>query len=189
MRACLLFCASLLFACSDESSLTTAVKTDPSVDFTQYHTYALADGTSVNATIAMMIPDDVKATMNQINQLAGNELMKHGLTQVARDANPDLVVASFVYSNEETYLNYVCVPGSWWYTYWYYYWDPCAYLVPYLTQYTVGSVVVGVGDPAMMKFVFGGLIQGVVDGSTDQAQEVQNAIVDIFEQYPANVTP
>ena len=180
--------AAWLCACSDSND-TVTVRQDPSVDFNQYTTFAIADGSTLDPDVAARIPATARANMDYINQQSAAELVDHGLTQVGRDQDPDLLIVSFVYTSDVQGITYTCVPGTYWYDYWYYYWDPCAWIQPYVYDYTAGSVLVTLSDPALMRVVFAGLVQGVVDGASAQERQLRadEGVERIFNQYPVTI--
>jgi len=50
--------------------------------------------------------------------------------------------------------------------------------------YTEGTLVVGLADPAADKVVFGGVLQGVLECSSDTAGRIQSGVARIFQDYP-----
>lgn len=179
-----LVCATALCACSDDDNDDVVVeRADPNADFTSYKTFAFAqaqDGGTVN------IPSGVAANLSSANNDIKAELENLGLTEVDPSANPDLFAFSLASTDEQTALSWSCAPG-YWYGYWDWSYNPCSYISPYYEEYTVGTLVVGLVDPALQRTVFGGVAKAVLDGSSSD-DEIRDAVDDIFDDYPADQT-
>jgi len=118
-------------------------------------------------------------------------LARYELTFVAEEVveGRPVYVLDFAATQDEDAIYWDCVPGYLWWG-WYWYWDPCAWLEPVPIQYTVGSVLVLLIDPNIAespdygRVVFGGLLQGVADGSGDAQQRIEEGVARMFDQYP-----
>jgi hypothetical protein len=178
-------CAAVLCACDDDDGVdVVAERADPNADFTAYKTFAFAeaqDGGTVN------IPSGIAANLSTANNEIKTQLEALGLNEVDANASPDLFAFSLASTNEQAALSWTCVPG-YWYGYWDWSYTPCSVVSPYYDEYTVGTLVVGLVDPALEKTVFGGVAQDVVDGTTDANDDIVDAVDDIFEDYPVDQT-
>lgn len=158
---------------------------DPDVDFTAYETFAIAPDSAYPA-----LPPDLPASfeddLQSANDDAADQLEDAGLTKVAYDDDPDLVIFTAAASETDTGVEWDCTGGYYWWG-WYDDWDPCAWLEPIPVEYTVGVIVTGVADAAEEKVVFGGAVAGVLDCG-DSSQRLSDGIADIFADYPADQT-
>ena len=187
----LLFCGLSVYACDDDEAVVpdeVYVRAKKGVDFSDYKTFRIDDEvTEEDLADAGVDPDDIpkdlKLNIDTANDQARMELKKLGLTEIKEDEGGDLVVASIGSTKDEDAFYWECVPGYWW-GYWGYYWDSCAWLDPVYVEWSVGSVAVGVADPEMKDVVFGGLLQGVVDGSGDAEERIRAGVHQMFEQWP-----
>ena len=60
----------------------------------------------------------------------------------------------------------------------------CAWLAPLYVDYTVGSLALGLAAPNEEEVVFGGLLQGVADGSGNTEDRIRDGVHVMFEDYP-----
>lgn len=191
LAAFLLLCGLSAYACDDDEAVVpdeVYVRAKKGVDFSDYKTFRIDDEvTEEDLADAGVDPDDIpkdlKLNIDTANDQARMELKKLGLTEIKEDEGGDLVVASIGSTKDEDAFYWECVPGYWW-GYWGYYWDSCAWLDPVYVEWSVGSVAVGVADPEMKDVVFGGLLQGVVDGSGDAEERIRAGVHQMFEQWP-----
>lgn len=175
-------CVAALGACSDDDDDVVVERADPNADFTSYQTFAFAQAPEGGTSI----PSGVSANLGIANNDMKEELEDLGLTEVDPSDNPDLIAFSLASTDNVTDLYWSCVPG-YWYGYWDWSYDPCSVVSPYYDSYTVGTLVVGLVDPALEKVVFGGAAKNVLDGS-DIADEINDAVEQIFDDYPADQT-
>ena len=162
--------------CSTDDVVKTSV--DEDVDFTSYTTFALLP----EEDFPEDTPDDVKRNLTTAVNAAKDELEELGLEEVDIDADPDVVLFALSKTEDEDAVYWECVGG--WYGYWYWVWDPCAWMVPVPIEYTVGSLVVGLADPAEEKVVFGGVSQSILECDTDLSERIEEAVDTMFEDYP-----
>jgi Domain of unknown function (DUF4136) len=162
----------------------------PGVDFSEYHTFRIKDDVSKDeledAGIDIdpdKIPENVKLNIDIANDQARIELETIGLTEVDEDEDADLVIFSMGSTKDQDAIYWECVPGYWW-GYWGWVWDNCAWLEPYYVNYTIGSVLLGLGDPEMQDVVFSGLVQGVEDNSGEAEERIRSGVHEMFKQYP-----
>jgi hypothetical protein len=185
----LIMCGAMLAACSDDSDdVVVRAHTDPNADFASYKTFAFTTVADADAG-TLEIPGDVSANLAVVNSAVKDQLEQEGLTEVAADESPDVLAFSLSSTRDETARSWVCAPG-----YWYGYWDdgygdPCAVMEPTYTEYTEGTVAVGLIDPALGRTVFGGVAKGVIEGDENDIQrEVDSAVEKIFDDYPKDQT-
>jgi hypothetical protein len=174
------------FACSDdepEDTIDTTV--NPDADFSQYRTFAFVGPDDVATSTARQIPDAVAVNLDMVNQSMRDELTRRGLVEVSPDANPDLRAFSLAATEDQAAIYWSCVDG-YWYGYWAWSFDPCSWIQPMYTEYTEGAVFVGLVDPTMNEVVFGGLIQGIVYGSEDTEQRIDDDMDEVFDDFPSN---
>lgn len=176
--------------CNDDDGPTDYVYTrvEPNVDFSQFHTFRVTDSHDADdfadaGVDPENIPEDVRINIDSANDQARIELETLGLTEAGEDEDADLVVFSLARTSEETGVVWTCVPGYEWWG-WYWYWDPCAWLAPLYVDYTVGSLIVGLAAPNEEEVVFGGLLQGVADGSGDPEDRIRDGVHVMFRDYP-----
>ena len=171
--------------CSDdepEAQDIVATTASPSADFTSYHTFALAPSKDSAA-----IPADVATNLVLVNEAIVEELEDHGLQQVDPGDDPDLIAFNLATSDTEGGYYWDCVDGYWW-GYWGVTWTPCEWLAPVYTEYTAGTIALGLADPDLRQVVFGGLIRGVADYTVDAEERIDDDVELIFESYPATQT-
>ena len=179
---------ALVVACNDDDEVQDYVSSwaSSTADFSAYETYAfLTEDDLPRGT--KPLPDDVKAQLAVVNDAMRSQLNARGLREVSSDDMPDLYAFDLASTREESALYWDCVDG-WWYGWWIWSWDPCAYLQPVYTEYEVGTVVVGLGDPAIQEVVFGGVLQGVLTGGGDAEERIQDGVAEIFDDYPVPPT-
>jgi hypothetical protein len=177
--------------CNDDPELPpdeVYVRVKPGIDFSQYETFRINDelssGDLADAGVDPDdIPGDVRLNIDTANDQARIELEARGLTAAASGAEADLVIVSLGSTQDEDAIYWECVPGYWW-GYWSYVWDTCAWLEPVYVEYTIGSVAVGLVDETEQDVVFGGLLQGVADGSGDSEERIRDGVREMFEEYP-----
>jgi len=181
----------LMTACNDdndEPNDTVTTRSSATADFKSIKTFAISDKDSVPSSVAKVIPSSVGTNLDAVNDAVRNALEDQGLTEVNNDDHPDVVAFSLAATSNQQALSWDCVDG-YWYGYWAYSWDPCAWLEPVYTEYTQGSVVIGLADPTQESVVFGGLIQGALDESLDSEesqQRLQDDVNQVFDAYPAD---
>lgn len=173
--------------CDDDDGIpdevTTIVK--PGVDFSQFHTFKIGDIDSLPDLDFDPddIPDQVLLNIDTANDQARIELEERGLVEVAEDEEADLVIASLATVREDGGYYWDCIPGQWW-GWWGWTWDPCAWLQPIYVEFTIGSVAVGLGDPVEENIPFGGILQGVADGSGNAEERIRAGVHKMFLDYP-----
>ena len=53
-------------------------------------------------------------------------------------------------------------------------------------EYSVGTLVVGLTDPAQSKIVFGGAVVGILECSDNLQGRIESGVDSIFSAYPYN---
>ncbi len=204
MRCCsrlALFMAFSLFVlgCADDGVQTESltVDWDQTVDFTQFQTFSVITKEIIESNPdplqpPPMLPDDAEAAIAQINALIIEEMGPTGLgytyippDQVTPENQPDLWAGNVGAVTEEQGVVYDCV-GGWWWGYWGWYWDPCAWVVPRIIDFDVGSLLIPVGSSATQEPIFWGLAQGIDYVGADNEERIRNAVTAIFAQWPSD---
>jgi hypothetical protein len=174
---------------SDEATDYVVTRADPNVDFSQFHTFRISDSRDADDLTDVRldledIPEEARINIDSANDQARIELERIGLTEVDEDEDADLVVFTIAGTSDQSGYAWECVPGWYWWG-WYWAWDACAWLAPIYVEYTVGSLALGLADPSEEDVVFGGLLQGVADGSGDTEDRIRDGVHVMFEDYPA----
>jgi uncharacterized protein DUF4136 len=179
---------ALFSACDDDDDYDDNIctgdqvvtRTDPTADFAQFKTFAVAPDEALPD-----VPVNVATNLGVANAAAVAELVRIGLTEVAPDSDPppDLALFNIAATQKQMGTTWQCTPGYWW-TGWGYTWDPCAWMVEIPVTYTEGTLVVGLAQPADSKVVFGGVLQGVLECSSDTVGRIQSGVQRIFLDYP-----
>jgi hypothetical protein len=179
--------------CNDDTpddKVITRVK--PGVDFADYETFRINDelkeGDLVDAGVDPdNIPDDIRLNIDTANDQARIELEARGLTEVGDNDDADLVIVSLGSTEDKGGYYWECVPGYWW-GYWGWAWDTCAWLEPVYVNYKIGTMALGLADPSKEDVVFGGLLQGIADGSNNVEDRIRNGVHTMFKDYPVPPT-
>jgi hypothetical protein len=179
-------CAFSAGCSDDEPEDTIDTTVNPNATFSEYQTFAFVGPSDVDPTTARVIPDAVMVNLDVANQAMREELTALGLIEVGPNDNPDLRAFSLSTTQDEAAIYWACVDG-YWYGYWAWSFDPCSWLEPVYTEYTEGTILVGLVDPNMGEVVFGGLIQGIAYGdSGDMEERIDDDMEEVFDAYPAN---
>jgi hypothetical protein len=186
-----------LAGCHNDGGTSDVVYTRarPDADFASYTTFAIVTEDQIPnlpdpPEQPPALPADVTIGLEMTEEAVREQMGLLGFTEVAVDADPDLYVFDFAATQDEEAIYWECVPGYLWWG-WYWYWDPCAWLAPVPVEYTVGSVLVLLidpniaADPEYGQVVFGGLLQGVADGSGDMEARIDAGVARMFAEYPA----
>jgi hypothetical protein len=141
-----------------------SVEFDDSVDFKEYQTYALRDGTPARRL-------DVQI---RIEGYISRELEKRGLSRV--EESPDLLVRTYALVDKLT-LEQLANQGTWeFYTG---LTDMDAYSVK------AGTLVVDIVDPGSEKVLWRGLVAAPVSGSVASVErKLDKAVTKMFRQFP-----
>jgi len=157
-------------------------------DFKSKNTYAMPNrivkitGNLAEGDDPVFIPD---VTANLILTQVRTNMQKLGWTEVAIDANPDMMLVPA--SWETTTISYYYDYWYWWYGGYYPYWGYPGY--GYTTSYTTGTLIMGLVDPKVVGAngnpvrQWTGAINGLLIG-TYNATRVNAAIDKAFAQSP-----
>jgi hypothetical protein len=187
-RLVVLCCAGgVMLGCNDEPEDVIDTSASPTADFTQFRTYAFTNVNDMTPDLAHNIPSTVSADLAVVTDATRQELSELGLTEVDPSASPDLRAFNLASTNNEEGVYWTCI-DSYWYGYWYWSWAPCEWITPVYTEYTEGSILLGLVDPDANELVFAGLIQGVIDGSDDIEDRIREDVDEVFDDYPRGQT-
>ena len=197
----IIFVGALVSACSwgpgalDETrdQILTVARKGETANFTNYHTFAIADSVSV-------VEDEMKYRLNNdttariIAQIVVN-MNKYGYAKVEADENPDLLVDVSYIKKTNTYM----YPGywddwDWWwdsYNYPWYGWNTFyPYQMPvFISSYTTGSLVIEIADvvsvatESSVPIVWHGLVREILNGKHTENELIQ-AIDNVFAILP-----
>jgi hypothetical protein len=163
-------------ACGD----VVSARADPTVDLTRYSTFAVVPPESYPTTL----PADVRTNLDQAVAAGATELRERGMVQVGANENPNLYLFTLTKTAEQSAIYWECA-GGYYYGYWSWYWNPCTWITTVNVDYTVGTLIVGLTDPAQEKVVFGGAMVGVLECSDDLTGRIQRGIESVFASYPS----
>jgi len=170
------------------------VQVDPDADFTQFETFSVLTADIVPPEDLPDLEEDQIAFNDMVNELIIEAMQAEPVCltfippdEVTEENQPDLWAANGLGRSEEGGYYYEC-RGAWWWGYWGWYWDPCAIWYPVYVEYDVGSLLIPVGPPsppgADRSPIFTGLAQSVLGTGADLDTKVENAVQQIFAQWP-----
>ena len=148
---------------------------DPGVDFSNFKTFALYQGT-INGSVLESVPLVKRRVLEAISK----EMIKKGLTQ-ADTSNADLLIYTQAGTTEKINVrDYGYHYGSWWGRY------------PYernidVSYYTQASLIIDLVSNAKDELIWRGIGTGVVQESgtpEERQQKVDEAVAEILGQYP-----
>ncbi len=191
----------VVLGCGDEGAQTGSLKVDwdRTVDFTQFQTFSVVTRQIIESNPDVPqpppnLPADAEAAIAQINALIIEAMGPTGLgyeyippDQVTSENQPDLWAGNIGAVTEEQGVIYEC-NGGWWWGYWGWYWDPCAWVVPRIIEFDVGSLLIPVGSSATQEPIFWGLARGIDYAGANNEERVRNAMSAIFAQWPSDQT-
>ncbi|MDH3200448.1 MAG: DUF4136 domain-containing protein [Myxococcales bacterium] len=188
----------VLLGCGDKGAQTESltVDWDQTVDFTQFQTFSVVTRQIIegNPDLSQPLPPDAEAAIAQINALIVDAMGPTGLgyeyippDEVTPENQPDLWAGNVGAVTEEQGVVYDCI-GGWWWGYWGWYWDPCAWIVPRIIDFDVGSLLIPVGSSATQEPIFWGLARGIDYVGADNEERIRNAVTAIFAQWPPDQT-
>jgi len=177
---------------NDDSTTEVTVRVDETVDFTTFQTFSVVTSDLVDPPPDL--GEDQEAFNALVNQVIIEAMQQEPVClefipadQTSDQDQPDLWAANGLGQSTDAGYVYECC-GGWWWGYWGPYWDPCAFWCPVYVEYDVGTLFVPVGlpraDTGDPEAVFAGLAQSIVGSGPDTATKVQDAIDDIFAQWP-----
>lgn len=160
-----LLAGALTLACS---SMTTAVDYDHTVNWSQFHTFALAEGTK----------DPETFTQKRIEDGITNALTSKGWTVAT--SNPDVLVYSHVVLSSEKQWNAMSMGG-----FGYRGWGGMGGMATATqTNIPIGTVIVDMVNPKTHEMIWRGTAQDQVTGTGADRGQVQQAMQAIFKNFP-----
>ncbi|MGB8332002.1 MAG: DUF4136 domain-containing protein [Polyangiales bacterium] len=192
----LLVCSFVGLSCSSPVAQTgkVQVEVDPETDFTQFETFSVVTSDVVPPEDFPELGDEQVEFNDMVNELIIEAMQNEPVClsfippdEVTEANKPDLFAANGLGRSTDGGYYYEC-QGAWWWGYWGWYWDPCAAWYPVYVEYEVGSLLIPVGPPPAVGEdptpVFAGLAQSVLGTGTDLETKVDNAVQQIFAQWP-----
>jgi hypothetical protein len=156
---------ALTLACS---TMTTAVDYDHTVNWSQFHTFALAEGTK----------DPETFTQKRIEDGITQALQSKGWTVAS--SNPDVVVYSHVVLSQEKQWNATSMGG-----FGYRGWGGMGGMATATqTNIPIGTIIVDMVNPKTHEMIWRGTAQDQVSGTGADRGQVQQAMQAIFKNFP-----
>ena len=155
----------LTLACS---TLTTAVDYDHTVNWSQFHTFQLAEGTK----------DPVTFTQKRIEDAVTGALTGKGW-QVAT-SNADILVYTHVVLTNQKQWNTTSMGGGFGYRGW----GGGGMTQATETNIPIGTLVVDLVNPKTKEMVWRGTASDQVSGSGEDQGKVNDAVAALFKNFP-----
>jgi len=156
---------ALTLACS---TMTTAVDYDHTINWSQFHTFQLAEGTR----------DPVTFTQKRIEDAITSTLQSKGWTLAA--SNPDILVYSHVVLSSEKQWNATSMGG-----FGYRGWGGMGGMATATqTNIPIGTLIVDMVNPKTKEMVWRGTAQDQVSGNGEDRGKVQDAMNAMFKNFP-----
>ena len=177
---------------------SVTVKSDDTVDFTQFQTFSVITSDVVPPDKLPELDDDQIAFNDMVNGLIIEAMQAEPVCmtfippdEVTDQNQPDLWAGNGLGRTTDGGYYYEC-RGGWWWGYWGWYWDPCAYWYPVYVEYDVGNMLILAGPPPAdgeePAPVFAGLAQKIVGTGSGAEEEARSAVQAIFQQWPVQRT-
>jgi uncharacterized protein DUF4136 len=167
-KAAILFgilAGALTLACS---TMTTAVDYDHTINWSQFHTFQLAEGTR----------DPVTFTQKRIEDAITSTLQSKGWTLAS--SNPDILVYSHVVLSSEKQWNATSMGG-----FGYRGWGGMGGMATATqTNIPIGTLIVDMVNPKTKEMVWRGTAQDQVSGNGEDRGKVQDAMNAMFKNFP-----
>lgn len=156
----------LTVACS---SVTTAVDYDHTINWSQFHTFQIAEGTK----------DPVTFTQKRIEDGITSQLTSKGWQPVT--SNPDILVYTHVVLSQEKQWNATSMGG-----FGYRGWGGMGGGMATATQTTIpiGTLIVDMVNPKTKEMVWRGTAQDQVSGTGADKGQVDAAMQALFKNFP-----
>ena len=151
------------------STLTTAVDYDHSVNWSQFHTFQLAEGDKEMVTF----------TQKRIADAITSQLTSKGWQAVA--SNPDILVYTHGVRSTQTQWNATSTGGGWGYRGW---GGMGGMTTATETKIPIGTLVVDLVNPKTKELVWRGTASDQVSASGAEQGQIQNAIAELFKNFP-----
>ena len=155
---------ALTLACS---SATTAVDYDHTIDWSQFHTFALAEGTR----------DPETFTQRRIEDGITQALTSRGWTVAT--SNPDVLVYSHTVLTSEKQWTSMSTGG-----FGYRGWGGMRTASATQTNIPIGTIIVDMVNPKTHEMIWRGTAQDQVTGTGADKGKVQQAIQALFRNFP-----
>jgi hypothetical protein len=157
---------ALTLACS---TLSTAVDYDHTVNWSQFHTFQLAEGTK----------DPVTFTQKRIEDAVTQQLTSKGWQAVT--SNPDILVYTHTVLTQQKQWNATSM-GGWGYRGW----GGMGGGMATATQTTIpiGNLVVDLVNPKTRELVWRGQASDQVSGSGEDRGKIDAAVAQMFRNFP-----
>ncbi|HTY41471.1 MAG TPA: DUF4136 domain-containing protein [Thermoanaerobaculia bacterium] len=156
---------TLTLACS---TMTTAVDYDHTVNWSQFHSFALAEGTK----------DPETFTQKRIEDGITQALQSKGWTLAT--SNPDVVVYSHVVLSSEKQWNATSMGG-----FGYRGWGGMGGMATATqTNIPIGTIIVDMVNPKTKEMIWRGTAQDQVSGTGADRGQVQQAMQELFKNFP-----
>jgi hypothetical protein len=151
------------------SSMTTAVDYDHTINWSQFHTFALAEGTK----------DPVTFTQKRIEDGITQQLTSKGWAVAT--SNPDILVYTHVVLSSEKQWNATSMGG-----FGYRGWGGMGGGMATATQTTIpiGTIIVDMVNPKTHEMVWRGTAQDQVSGTGADKGQVEEAMQKLFQNFP-----
>ncbi|HTY41472.1 MAG TPA: DUF4136 domain-containing protein [Thermoanaerobaculia bacterium] len=162
----ILSAALLASACS---TLTTAVDYDHTINWSQFHTFQLAEGDK----------DVVTFTQKRIADAITGQLTSKGWQAVT--SNPDIMVYTHGVRSTQTQWNATSM-GGWGYRGWGGMGGGMATATE--TKIPVGTLVVDLVNPKTKELVWRGTASDQISASGAEEGQVQTAVAELFKNFP-----
>lgn len=187
MRSVSRFLAMLIVGGAVAGCAHTNARTDfdPSADFARYHSYYWAGGRDVTGGGSL----ENSLVDKRIKDIIGAQLSSKGLSEVAENAKPDLVVLYWIGAKEKTSIQTVpgAAPGVAWGRY-----DPYwggrwgrTYDDVVVRNYTEGTLIVDLIDANTKQLAWRAYLVQTVDRDPQKtAQRAEANATAAFAQYP-----
>ena len=157
----------------------------PGTDFSKYHTYAWVDEVKGVPRVGGQ-PDQILDT--QVKQAVDSQMAAKGLTKVADDAKPDLLLGYQLAISQEKQINGF---GSGWGGFGGYGGGPWGGGLSSFNATTstinVGTFVLGMYDPAVKKLIWIGAAQRTIDPSKKQEknqERINKGAQKLLKEFP-----
>ena len=161
-----LIAGALTLACS---TLTTAVDYDHTVNWSQFHTFQLAESDK----------DIVTFTQKRIQDAITGQLTSKGWQAVS--SNPDILVYTHGVRSEQTQWNATNM-GGWGYRGWGGMGGGTATATE--TKIPIGTLVVDLVNPKTKELVWRGTASDQISASGAEQGQIQNAVAELFKNFP-----
>jgi hypothetical protein len=158
--------AALTVACS---TLTTAVDYDHTVNWSQFHTYQLAEGTK----------DPITFTQKRIEDSITSQLNSKGWQAVS--SNPDIMVYTHSVIGQQKQWNATSTGGGWGYRGW---GGMGGMTTATETTIKTGTLVVDLVNPKSKELVWRGTASDQISASGAEQGQIQDAVAALFKNFP-----